>query len=179
MERTYFELQKQFILNITKDWKINADHFQVSVVSFENTAKLEINFDTSMNITDFHKKITNLKYIGETSNLTNGLQISKDILDGRNRWVSFTKVKKYLIVLSDGLAAPRINIHWINSSAIQTRIVAIGEDVSHYFLKMITGRIRDVFPFDAEQFGLQLRLELIHPMCTGKDSLSGRSDIKH
>lgn len=172
MGKEYYALQKQFIINVTTNWTIDINHFQVSVVSFANTAKIEVDFDNVNNITDFRKAIPNLKYTGDMSNLHKGLSTAKTILDNRNRRVLFTNVRKYLIVLSDGLTTPPINIQSIDSQSIKTRVIAVGEDISHYFLREITDNIDNVLPFDARKFMIQLRLELIHPMCTGKDTMN-------
>ena len=46
--------------------------------------------------------------------------------------------------------------------------VAVGEDVSHYFLSRISGNISGLFPSNSDSLWHYIMKDLIRPQCNGK-----------
>ncbi|CAC5403494.1 Coadhesin,Thrombospondin-1,Mucin-like protein,Hemicentin-1,Thrombospondin-2 [Mytilus coruscus] len=161
----YFDTQKQYILNLIDKFDIQANNFEIAVVSFVSEAKIEVNFGTVKNYTDIKSKLSKMQFRDDVSQLHHGVAEGKRLLVDRFRRVNYVDVNKYLIILSDGLLSTPSAIQQIVSDDILTRIVAIGADVSHYYLQKITGKMSDVFPPNSDRLLHNMISELIHPVC--------------
>ncbi|CAC5403491.1 unnamed protein product [Mytilus coruscus] len=84
---------------------------------------------------------------GGISEINKGLNHAVNILYNRNRVVSSSQVKKYIILLSDGLSSTPSLISTVSRYGRETLAVAVGEDVSHNFLSVITGGSEKLFPY--------------------------------
>lgn len=167
MGSKYFDVQKQYILNLIEAFDIQANNFEIAVVSFASEATLEIDFGTVKNYTDIKSKVSNIAFRDDISQLHLGIAEGQRLLVDRNRRVNYVDVKKYLIILSDGLLSTPSAIQKIVSDDILTRIVAIGEDVSHYYLQKITEKMSDVFSSTSNGLLHDMISELIHTVCNG------------
>ncbi|XP_071139996.1 IgGFc-binding protein-like [Mytilus edulis] len=141
--------QKRYILNLIDAFDIQANNFDIAVVSFASEAKIEVDFGRVKNYTDIKSELSKIELRDDISQLHHGVAEGQRLLVNRNRRVNYVDVKKYLIILSDGLLSTPSAIQQIVSDDISTRIVAIGEDVSHYYLQKITkkdvGRVSSEF----------------------------------
>ena len=160
--------QKRYILNLIDAFDIQANNFDIAVVSFASEAKIEVDFGTVKNYTDIKSELSKIELRDDISQLHHGVAEGQRLLV--NRRVNYVDVKKYLIILSDGLLSTPSAIQQIVSDDIFTRIVAIGEDVSHYYLQKITKKMSDVFPPNSNRLMHNMISELIHPVCNGKIS---------
>ncbi|XP_052084477.1 uncharacterized protein LOC127721722 [Mytilus californianus] len=165
MGKEFFEMQKQFLINLTKSWIIDDSHFQIAIVSFSNNSNVEYNFEFLSNSTDLPKMISNLEYHGQVSQLHLGIKEAGNLLKSRDRKVYYTKVKKYLIVISDGLTSTPQDLKAVDINDLKTHVVALGEDVSHYYLSRITKEMAEVYPPNSDRLWHQMLLDLIHPVC--------------
>ncbi|CAC5400118.1 HMCN [Mytilus coruscus] len=165
MGSVYFELQKEYLINLTKDWIIDEEHFQIAIVSFSDASVVQYNFGIISNDTDFWDKLSNIEFKGSISQLHLGIAKGEHLLSKRDRRIHFMKAKKYLIVISDGLLSTPRELQEVTSEDITTDIVAFGEDVSHYYLSKITGNMSDVFPPISDRLWYHMMIDLIHPVC--------------
>ncbi|VDI05322.1 Hypothetical predicted protein [Mytilus galloprovincialis] len=165
MGKEFFEMQKQYLINLTKSWIIDDSHFQIAIISFSNIANVEYNFESLSNSTDLPTIISNLKYQGDISQLHLGIKEAGNLLKKRDRKVYYTKVKKYLIVIADGLTTTPQDLKAVDIDDVKTHVVALGEDVSHYYLSKITKQMADVYPPISDRLWNRMLLDLIHPIC--------------
>lgn len=161
-------MQKQYLINLTKSWIIDDSHFQIAIISFSNIANVEYNFESFSNSTDLPTIFSNLKYQGHISQLHLGIKEAGNLLKTRDRKVYYTKVKKYLIVIADGLTTTPQDLKAVDIDDVKTHVVALGEDVSHYYLSKITKQMADVYPPISDRLWNRMLLDLIHPVCNGK-----------
>lgn len=167
MGSKYLNAQKRYILNLLDAFDIQANNFDIAVVSFASEAKIEVDFGTVKNYTDIKSELSKIELRDDILQLHHGVTEGQRLLVNRNRRVNYVDVKKYLIILSEGLLS---TLQQIVSDDILTRIVAIGEDVSHYYLQKITKKMSDVFPPNSNRLMHNMISELIHPVCNGKIS---------
>lgn len=168
MGNVYFALQKEYLMNLTKDWVIDEEHFQIAIISFSDASIVQYDFGIISNNTDFSDKLSNIGFKGSISQLHLGIAEGVNLLSKRDRRIHLMKAKKYLIVISDGLLSTPRDLQAVTSEDIETDIVAFGEDVSHYYLSKITGNITDVFPPTSDRLWYHMMADLIHPFCNGK-----------
>ncbi|CAG2221753.1 NOTCH1 [Mytilus edulis] len=161
----YFNITKNFIKSVTKEWEITVNNFQVAIVSYADNSYTELNFDSSMNKISFDAFISQMNPRGGISEIHKGINHAVNILYNRNRVVSSSQVKKYIIVLSDGLPSTPSMISTVSGHRIETLAVAVGEDVSHHFLSVITGGSEKIFPYNNDRLWHYMMNALIDQSC--------------
>ncbi|CAG2191311.1 unnamed protein product [Mytilus edulis] len=161
----YFNITKNFIKSVTKEWEITVNNFQVAIVSYADNSYTELNFDSSMNKINFDDFVTQMNPRGGISEIHKGINHAVNILYNRNRVVSSSQVKKYIIVLSDGLPSTPSMISTVSGHRIETIAVAVGEDVSHHFLSVITGGSEKIFPYNNDRLWHYMMDALIDQSC--------------
>ena len=164
----YLELQKDYIKDLTANWTIDENNFQFAIVSFSSLSKVEYGFEAIRNKSDFLDKLSRFSYADGISELHLGIDAGLKLLQNRNRRVHYVNVKKFMIVISDGLLSSPKSLIMVTNGDIITKVVALGEDVSHYFLSKITGKSSDVFPPNASRLWHHITSMLIHPVCGSK-----------
>lgn len=152
---------------MTKEWTISPTHFQIAVISSAENVVEEIKFDDSMNKAKFYNLVTNLKLRGGISEIQHGVAEAKHILINRNRNIDQTPVRKFVILLSDGLPSTPSKIYNQAGVGIDMFAVAIGEDVSHYWLSRLVGSIRSVYPYNNDNLWNYMIYTLVDPSCNG------------
>ncbi|VDI43932.1 Hypothetical predicted protein [Mytilus galloprovincialis] len=161
----YFNITKNFIKSVTKEWEITVNNFQVAIVSYADNSYIELNFDNSMNKISFDAFVSQMNPRGGISEIHKGINHAVNILNNRNRVVSSSQVKKYIIVLSDGLPSTPSMISTVSGHQIETFAVAVGEDVSHHFLSVITGGSEKIFPYNNDRLWHYMMDALIDQSC--------------
>ncbi|XP_076080262.1 collagen alpha-5(VI) chain-like [Mytilus galloprovincialis] len=165
MGNVYFTLQKEYLINLTNDWIIDEEHFQIAIITFSDVSVVQYDFGIISNNTDFSDKLSNIGFKGSISQLHLGIAEGVNLLSKRERRIHLMKAKKYLIIISDGLLSTPRDLQAVTSEDIETDIVAFGEDVSHYYLSKITGNMTGVFPPTSDRLWYHMMADLIHPFC--------------
>ena len=168
----YLELQKKYIKDLTANWTIDENNFQIAIVAFSSLAKIEYGFEINSNTSNLLDKLSALTNADGISELHLGINAGLKMLQNRSRRVHYVKVQKFMIVVSDGLLSSPKSLTMATNDDIITKIVALGEDVSHYFLSKITGKSSDVFPPNALRLWHHITSLLIHPVCKSKFQIS-------
>ncbi|CAG2242493.1 unnamed protein product [Mytilus edulis] len=65
----YFNITKNFIKSVTKEWEITVNNFQVAIVSYADNSYTELNFDSSMNKINFDDFVTQMNPRGGISEI--------------------------------------------------------------------------------------------------------------
>ena len=157
---------------LMSNWTIDEEHFQIAIISFSSIARVEYDFGIINNGTDLEDKISKLQFQGKSSQIHNGVAAGVKLLTDRTRQVHYVNVKKYLIVISDGLPSSPRDVSQFTSKDTIMHAIALGEDVSHYYLHKLTGTMDHVFPPKTEPLWYQMMSELIHPVCDRKCNLT-------
>ncbi|VDI70743.1 Hypothetical predicted protein, partial [Mytilus galloprovincialis] len=165
MGNVYFTLQKEYLINLTNDWIIDEEHFQIAIITFSDVSVVQYDFGIISNNTDFSDKLSNIEFKGSISQLHLGIAEGVNLLSKRERRIHLMKAKKYLIIISDGLLSTPRDLQAVTSEDIETDIVAFGEDVSHYYLSKTTGNMTGVFPPTSDRLWYHMMADLIHPFC--------------
>ncbi|XP_063438671.1 cartilage matrix protein-like [Mytilus trossulus] len=161
----YFNITKNFIKSVTKEWEITVNNFQVAIISYTDNSYIELNFDNAMNKISFDAFVSQMNPRGGISEIHKGINHAVNILYNRNRVVASSQVKKYIIVLSDGLPSTPSMISTVSGHRIETMAVAVGEDVSHHFLSVITGGSEKIFPYNNDRLWHYMMDALIDQSC--------------
>ncbi|VDI77266.1 Hypothetical predicted protein [Mytilus galloprovincialis] len=118
-----------------------------------------------MNKINFNDFVTQMNPRGGISEIHKGLNHAVNILYNRNRVVSSSQVKKYIILVSDGLPSTPSMISTVSGYGIETLAVAVGEDVSHHFLSVVTGGSAKLFPYNNDRLWHYMMDALIDQSC--------------
>lgn len=150
----------------TKEWQIDTDHFQIALVTVAESANTVLGFSNIATKDDLRNGITNLNLKNEPSNVHFALYKAVELLTTKGR----PNVKKRIILYSDGLptnpsALLQALSHSHYYSNIEIYTVAIGIDVSHYFLSRISRDISNVFPYNTDALWHHIMQDLIKPEC--------------
>ncbi|VDI58829.1 Hypothetical predicted protein, partial [Mytilus galloprovincialis] len=150
----------------TKEWKIDNDHFQIALVTVAESASTVLGFSHIATKWAFLTGISNLNLKNEPSNIHLGLYKAVELLTTKGR----SNVKKKIILYSDGLPSNPSALEQTLSysqyySYIDIYTVAIGIDVSHYFLAKISRVVSNVFPYNSDALWHCIMQNLIKPEC--------------
>ncbi|CAG2222294.1 COL6A [Mytilus edulis] len=155
----------------TKEWQIDDYHFQIALVTVAKSANTVLGFSHIATKDDLRNGITNLNLKNEPSNVHLGLSKAFELFNIKGR----SNVKKRIILYSDGLpsnpsALEQTLSYLQHYSNIEIYTVAIGIDVSHYFLSRISRDVSNVFPYNTDALWHHIMQNLIKPECNGKHS---------
>lgn len=114
---------------------------------------------------DFVSKI-DLK--GGISEIHMGLNHARNLLYNKHRFVSGIPVKKYIILISDGLPSTPSAITTMSTQGMTILAVGVGEDVSHHYLSLIVGGSEKVFPYNNDRLWHYMMDALIDASCNCK-----------
>ncbi|CAG2185086.1 unnamed protein product [Mytilus edulis] len=150
----------------TKEWQIDDYHFQIALVTVAKSANTVLGFSHIATKDDLRNGITNLNLKNEPSNVHLGLSKAFEVLKIKGR----SNVKKRIILYSDGLpsnpsALEQTLSYLQHYSNIEIYTVAIGIDVSHYFLSRISRDVSNVFPYNTDALWHHIMQNLIKPEC--------------
>ena len=109
--------------------------------------------------------ITSLKREEGRSEVMNGIQIANNLLKDIYTRPYYMQPKKFIIVLTDGLFSTPSHVRFINEPDVRTLAVAVGYDVSHYYIKAIVGNMSRVFPYHDDRLSHFILSQLIEPSC--------------
>lgn len=161
----YFEIQKQYIKDLMRNFTIDERNVQIAIVSFSSIGNMELDFSDASNETILYDKISELTLRGGSSQIHKGLNTGIKLMKNRNRKIDYVKAKKYLIVISDGLPSSPNDINSFASEEYTLHMVALGEDVSHYYLEKMAGSMSNVFSPNPDRLWNHMMFDLIHPIC--------------
>ncbi|XP_063404482.1 collagen alpha-6(VI) chain-like [Mytilus trossulus] len=150
----------------TKEWHIDTNHFHIALVTVAKSANTSLGFSNIASKDDLMNGITNLNLKNEPSNIHLGLSKAVELLISKGR----ANVKKKIILYSDGLPSnPSALEQTLSFSQYYSNIgiytVAIGIDVSHYFLSRISRDVSNVFPYNTDALWNHIMQGLIKPEC--------------
>ena len=165
LSKKYFNIAKDYMkTTITNQWEISLNHFQIAVVSYAETAKIELEFNETLDKTTFDHFVSQIPFRGGISEIHKGLILAKNMLINRKR-----SANKYIILLSDGFPSPPRSITSPDSSGIKILAVAVGEDISHHFLSKVAGGKDRLFTYNTDKLWHFLINDLVLPSCNSKN----------
>lgn len=97
-----------------------------AIISYADKSYIELNFDSSLNKVKFDDIVSQMNPRGGISETHKGLNHAVHVLYNRNRVLSSSQVKKYIILLSDGLPSTPSSISTVSGYGIETLAVAVG-----------------------------------------------------
>ncbi|XP_071133712.1 cartilage matrix protein-like [Mytilus edulis] len=166
MDSTFLNHAKDHAELTTKEWQIDDDHFQIALATVGESANTVLGFSNIATKEDLRNGITNLNLKNEPSNVHLGLSKAVELLNTKGR----LNVKKKIILYSDGLpsnppALEQTLSYLKHYSNIEIYTVAIGVDVSHYFLSRISRVVSNVFPYNSDALWHHIMQDLIRTEC--------------
>lgn len=133
MEDVHIDKIIQFLKTMPDNMTIGHEQIQVALVTVSGDAELVHPFNSVVNQTDFHDKLTRLKVLKnqEPSEIVNGIDTAKELLTSRLHLPR----NKFILILTDGLISTPSRLKYGYNPFYPVFPVAVGYDVSHYRVK--------------------------------------------
>lgn len=171
-----FKKQLEFIISFIDRTVIGEYDFQVALITFSFTAKIEFFLDQYKDNVTMKEAIRNVKYRPGATNTDKGLEAAMTVFNNVNtaRGNNGTVAKRYVFVLTDGMSTNR----WRTTEAamqLKARVnkvvaIGIGNEVSHEELLTIASsgdHVSSQYVFSVNNFnGLySIVSQLVHKTC--------------
>ncbi|VDI72083.1 Hypothetical predicted protein, partial [Mytilus galloprovincialis] len=161
IQKQYFDEGKQYISSLSPNMTIDSNVFEIAVISFSDHAIVEHDFGSISSHVDFAQKISGIILKNRTSEIVQGLN--------RARYILFKRLhlqrKKFIVILTDGLISTPSQLTISYSSAIPVYALAVGEDVSHFYLEKMTSSMGSVFTTNSDRLWSHILAETFNGIC--------------